>query len=108
MSRAMPQMRLSELLARAQHQRSDTAFRCEHAVNQIEEALRSIDLMNNDERESVMRLLTSWMLVDKFGPHARSAIHGFQRYSIAECLFEDPDWVPPAFGSDYEHSEALR
>ncbi len=109
MAQSTPYTRLSELLSQVQERLADVSFKCVHALSYIEEALQTIDAMNNAERETAMKLLTSWMIAEKFGPHARPVMQGLQRYSIAECLFEDPDWKPPVFAGDFpDDSASLR
>lgn len=73
-------------------------------MSMIEETLRIVDLMSNDERETIMKMITALMIVDKFGVHARPVLQGFQKYSIAECLLENPYWEPPAFASSFDRS----
>ncbi len=97
MAQSAPYTRLSDLFTRGQDSPDQRSV--QRALNFFEETLRCIDGMDNDERETLMRLLTAWMVADKFGSHARAAIHGLQKYGLAECLFEDPRWKPSASGS---------
>jgi hypothetical protein len=96
MGQLKPYTKLSDLLERGSSNPSNTEWRgCNQAIELFRETLRSINAMNNDEREKLIKLLSYWMLTENFGFHARSAIHGLQRFSIADCLFEDPFWEPP-------------
>ncbi len=96
MAQSTPYTRLSDLLGGGLPNQTDTAsIRCEYVMGLIEDALLKIDFMTNDERETLMKSLASWMIAEKFGPHARPVLQGLLKYNIAECLFEDSAWDPP-------------
>jgi hypothetical protein len=88
-------VRISELLSMAKPDVAPLRSKSDEAVGLIEQAFRSIEAMTIDEREDVMKRLTGWMLVEKFEAKAQGALIGFQRFCIAECLFENPSWIPP-------------
>ncbi len=70
-------------------------LKCGYALGLFAGALRELQDMNNEEREEMMKQLTAWMITDKYGSYARPAIHGLQKYCLAECLLEDPAWKVP-------------
>ncbi len=88
-------IRISELIKMTRHDPAHHEGRCEQALDLIEQTFRLIDEMAIEEREEVMKRLTGWMLVEKFETKGLSALTGLQRYCIAQCLYEDPDWSPP-------------
>lgn len=96
MAQARPYTKLSDVFPN--RHALDPRTTPDRALACFEQALTAIDTMNNDQREEVMKTLTTWLMTDKFGSHARGAIYGFQRYAIADCLFENPTWEPPAGG----------
>jgi hypothetical protein len=91
-------IRISDLVTtvKRMHRPIDSAIKCQHATSLIKEIFLSIATMTNSEREDMMKLLTGWMLSEKFGPESRPALIGLQKYCIAECLFADPHWNPPS------------
>ncbi len=73
---------------------ANKVVRAEHAVNLIEEAFHAIEGMDNADREETMRLLTGWLMAEKFGFEARPVLSAFRKYCIAECILHDIDWKP--------------
>ncbi len=67
-----------------------------HAINLIAETFHSIERMSNGERESVMRLLRGWILIEKFGAEGRATLYAFHKYCVAECLLNDASWAVPS------------
>lgn len=94
MGQSRPYTKLSDVFPN-RHALADSSDR---ALACFEQALTAIDAMNNEQREEIMKTLTAWLMTEKFGPHARGAVYGLQRYAIADCLFENPTWEPPAGG----------
>ncbi len=90
--------RISELLYTAKQSPRSTERNSDHALRLITETFSAIDAMSLDEREELMKRLVGWMLVDKFDAKGRSALLGFQKYCIADCLLDDPYWKPSAQG----------
>jgi hypothetical protein len=88
-------VRISDLLKMAKPDTAPLRNRSDETLDLIEQAFRSIEAMTIAEREEVMKRLTGWMLVEKFEAKGQGALIGFQRFCIAECLFEDPSWTPP-------------
>jgi hypothetical protein len=86
---------ISELIKMAKHDAAPQRSNSDQTLALIERAFHSIDDMTIEDREEVMRRLTAWMLVEKFEAKGHSALVGFQRYCILECLSDDPDWSPP-------------
>jgi len=60
----------------------------------IKETFFEIEAMSIAEREDLMQRMAGWVLVDKFGAKGYPAHSGLQRYRIAECLLENPNWSP--------------
>ncbi len=71
-------------------------MRPNYTANLIEEIFHSTEQMTNGERESLMRLLRGWILIEKFGAEGRSTLHAFHKYCIAECLLNDERWTAPS------------
>lgn len=94
MGQSTPYTKLSDLLESDQRGPQSRHLTCGIALGLFTEVLRELQAMSNAEREETMKQLTAWMLIDNFGTHARGAIQGVQKYCIAECLIEDPTWVP--------------
>ena len=74
--------------------------KCDHAPSHIKETFFEIEAMSIAEREDLMQRMTGWVLVDKFGAKCYAAHSGSQRYRIAECLLEDPNWSPFQGGTE--------
>jgi hypothetical protein len=89
-------IRIADLLPPG-YEAATEATRCEYVLNHLEQAFSSVGAMSNEERDMMLKLLTCWMVAEKFGPHARVALSGFQKFSLAECLYENPDWKVPTF-----------
>ncbi len=66
------------------------------AINLIQQTFYSIEQMSNRERESVMRLLRGWILIEKFGGEGRAILYAFHKYCVAECLLNDASWSVPS------------
>ena len=74
--------------------------KCDHAPSHIKETFFEIEAMSIAEREDLMQRMAGWVLVDKFGAKGYAAHSGLQRYRIAECLLEDPNWSPFQGGTE--------
>jgi hypothetical protein len=99
MERHQQYIRISELLDMAKRGPSRPIGKCAHALSLIEETLIEIEAMSIAEREDLMKRIAGWVLIDKFSAKGYSALSGLQRYCIAECLLEDPNWSPSQAGT---------
>lgn len=88
-------VRISDLLKMAKPGGTTPRAECDHILALIEQTFHAIEEVTLEEREEIIRRLTGWMLVEKFGAECQGTIAGLQRFCIAECLFDDPCWVPP-------------
>ncbi len=64
-------------------------------LKRIDEAIVGIELLDNADREEVMRRLGGWILVQKYGSAGGEILIAFDKYCISECLREDPNWQVP-------------
>lgn len=72
-----------------------SSLKAQHALNLVEETARSIGMMEQCDREDLIKLLLTWMIANKLGDTFRPTLHALSRYCIAECLRDNPSWVPP-------------
>ncbi|MBS0233233.1 MAG: hypothetical protein JSR99_07080 [Proteobacteria bacterium] len=89
-------VRISDLLKMARSDGAAPLGESDHAAGLIEQTFHAIEALTLEEREELLRRLTGWMLVEKFGAESQSALAGLQKFCIAECLFDNPSWNPPS------------
>jgi hypothetical protein len=53
----------------------------------FEIALRSIEAIDRNQREELLKLLAAWMLQERFGLHGPTVFEKLQAESIANCIF---------------------
>jgi len=87
-------VRISDLVRTAKKSTGSDLGKCDQTLALIAQTFQAIDSMTTAEREELMMRLKGWMLVEKFESKGHSALAGFQRYCVADCLFEDSAWTP--------------
>jgi hypothetical protein len=87
-------VRISDLLKTGKKAVGAEQSKCDETLSLIAQTFHTIDRMTIAEREELLFRLKSWIIVEKFDVKGQSALGGFRRYCIADCLAEDPEWAP--------------